>query len=125
MGLVRNNLIVKEVKKLYNDKCQVCRQTLNTPLGSISEAAHIQGLGSPHYGPDEIGNILCLCPNHHKLLDNSGIFINVNLEVIETLTGNKISDLLLNSEHKIQDNCIAYQRNYCINAVNKKQRIWN
>ena len=125
MGLVRNNLIVKEVKKLYNDKCQVCRQTLNTPLGSISEAAHIQGLGSPHYGPDEIGNILCLCPNHHKLLDNSGIFINVNLEVIETLTGNKISDLLLNSEHKIQDNCIAYQRNYCINAVNKKQRIWS
>jgi hypothetical protein len=123
-GLVRNNLIVKEVKKLYNDKCQVCRQTLNTPLGSISEAAHIQGLGSPHYGPDEIGNILCLCPNHHKLLDNSGIFININLEVIETLTGNKISDLLLDSEHKIHEDCLAYQRNYCINAVHKKQRIW-
>lgn len=37
----------------------------------ISNAAahHIQPLGIPYNGPDVIGNILCLCPNHHAELD--------------------------------------------------------
>ena len=123
-NLVRNSSIVKSVKQLYGQKCQVCGQLLNSPLGSISEAAHIQALGSPHFGPDEIGNILCLCPNHHKLLDNCGIFINGNFEVIETLTGNKISDLIIMSEHNLLKDCISYHRNYCINSSVRKKRVW-
>jgi DNA-directed RNA polymerase subunit F len=123
-NLVRNSSIVKRVKDLYDQKCQVCGQLLNSPLGSISEAAHIQALGSPHFGPDEIGNILCLCPNHHKLLDNCGIFINSDLEVIETLTGDKISNLIVMSEHIILKDCIAYHRNYCINSSYRKKRVW-
>jgi len=124
-SLVRNSAIVRKVKDLYGQKCQVCRQLLNTPLGNISEAAHIQALGSPHFGPDEIGNILCLCPNHHKLLDNCGIFINNELEVIETLTGIKVADLMVSDEHIILTDCTAYHRNYSINSSHRGKRIWS
>jgi hypothetical protein len=123
-SLVRNSSIVRKVKDLYGQKCQVCRQLLNTPLGNISEAAHIQALGSPHFGPDEIGNMLCLCPNHHKLLDNCGIFVNNELEVIETLTGIKVADLLVSDEHIILTECTAYHRNYSINSSYRGKRIW-
>ncbi|MCX5892441.1 MAG: HNH endonuclease, partial [Deltaproteobacteria bacterium] len=30
---------------------------------------HIKPLGSPHDGPDVRENILCVCPNHHVMLD--------------------------------------------------------
>ena len=35
----------------------------------IYVAHHIQPLGQPHNGPDVIGNIICVCPNHHAELD--------------------------------------------------------
>ncbi|MEW2076763.1 HNH endonuclease [Streptomyces sp. NPDC013433] len=39
-------------------------------------AAHIRGLGRPHYGPDELQNLLCLCANCHVLFDGLEIYVD-------------------------------------------------
>ena len=46
---------------------------MDTPAGLYAEGAHIKPLGKPHNGPDEVENILCLCPNHHVLFDRGAI----------------------------------------------------
>src|SRR6478672_8334883 len=50
--------------------------------GPYAEAAHIWPLGRPHNGPDELANLLCLCPNHHVLFDNGAFAIADGLELI-------------------------------------------
>lgn len=67
--LIRETKLVKEIKSMYKNICQVCKKTLKTPLGEYSEGAHIIPIGAPSHGPDTISNILCLCPNHHVLFD--------------------------------------------------------
>lgn len=67
--LVRDTAITRQVKALHGYRCQVCGEQLATPAGFYAEAAHIRPLGAPHHGPDVLGNVLCLCPNHHALFD--------------------------------------------------------
>ena len=40
----------------------------------MSEGAH-PGLGQAALGPAGPEDVLCLCPNHHALLDHGGIYI--------------------------------------------------
>lgn len=67
--LIRDTRITRQVKALHHNRCQVCGERLATPAGFYAEAAHIRPLGAPHHGPDTLGNVLCLCPNHHALFD--------------------------------------------------------
>lgn len=68
--IIRDTELARRVKALHRYKCQICGHTIQLPDGSFyAEAHHIQPLGKPHNGPDERGNILCLCPNHHAELD--------------------------------------------------------
>jgi hypothetical protein len=124
-SVTRSRDIVRELKTIYDDVCQFCRIPLDTPLGRISEAAHIQGLGFPHNGPDVIGNLICLCPNHHKLFDASGFYINQNLELISTMSGENLGVLFISREHQLMPECIQYQRGYAIAAATKKVRKWS
>jgi predicted restriction endonuclease len=55
---------------LHEYRCQICGKRIALPDGGFyAEAHHIRPLGSPHNGPDHVGNILCVCPNHHVALD--------------------------------------------------------
>ncbi|MFE4635712.1 HNH endonuclease [Streptomyces sp. NPDC056773] len=63
--IVRNTALTAKAKKLHRNRCQVCGLQLPTRFGTYSEAAHIRGLGRPHHGPDELPNLLVLCPAHH------------------------------------------------------------
>lgn len=66
----RNHKIVKELKNLYKNKCQICGQTIDLGNGvKYSEVHHIQPLGDDHNGIDNKNNMLVLCPNHHKMFD--------------------------------------------------------
>jgi hypothetical protein len=124
-AVIRSRDIVRDLKTIYDDLCQVCRIPLETPFGRISEAAHIQGLGYPHNGPDEIGNLICLCPNHHKLFDSSSFYITDELNIVSTLTGEIAGSLYVSSDHEIDADCIKYQRGYAVSSSAKKQRKWN
>ncbi|MBI3964462.1 MAG: HNH endonuclease [Chloroflexi bacterium] len=74
--VIRTTEFTRRIKDLYNHQCQICGVRLDTAAGTYAEGAHIRPLGRPHNGLDELDNLLCLCPNHHLLLDRGGITIN-------------------------------------------------
>lgn len=103
--IIRDSKLGKEIKKLYNHKCQVCSIEITTNAGPYAEAAHIKPVGKPHNGPDRPDNLLCLCPNHHLMLDKGVYMIEDDL----SLTGIKGS-LNRHPEHEISIHHIRYHR---------------
>ncbi len=73
--VIRDTKIGIHVKSLHGHRCQVCGVAIKTATGLYAEAAHIRPLGRPHDGPDVVGNVLCLCPNHHAAFDKGGFSI--------------------------------------------------
>jgi hypothetical protein len=103
--IVRNTKKSQNVKNLYSHSCQVCGIQLNTSNGPYAEGAHVIPLGRPHNGPDEESNILCLCPNHHVLLDSLSFSVSENGELIG-FDGN----LTINSNHKISKASLVWHQ---------------
>ena len=94
--IVRDSLLARNVKKLHNNKCQLCASTLILFGGeSYAEAHHIKPLGSVHHGPDVSANIICVCPNCHAQLDYGAIKLSK-------------TTLRLIPEHHIEDEYISY-----------------
>lgn len=81
LRIVRDTVLAATIKAAHGFRCQVCDVQLAVPTGFYAEAAHVQPLGSPHDGPDILGNILCLCPNHHVLFDKGSIWIDPSMKV--------------------------------------------
>lgn len=108
---IRRRAGVREnIKRWHSNLCQACGQALNLPLGRISETAHIRPLGSPHNGPDEESNALCLCPNDHVRFDHGGLYIEDDFEVIDGITDRPISTLRTHPRHMINIDHIRYHR---------------
>ena len=81
--IIRDTFNSNEMKKLYEGFCQVCGKKLKVEKGYYhSEVHHVRPLGAPHWGSDEEGNMVVLCPNHHALFD---------LGVPKFLRGGKVS----------------------------------
>lgn len=73
---LRSTLLGVEIKRRYNNNCQVCRVPVPLWKGQYyAEAHHLWPIGSPHFGPDVFGNIVVLCPNHHSMFDRGVITI--------------------------------------------------
>ena len=104
--IVRDNKLSNSIKELYGNKCQICNKAIKTKHGIYSEGAHIRPLGKPHSGDDSITNILCLCPNHHVMLDKGGISISNEFKII----GAEIGSLNVESKHKINLENFSYHR---------------
>ena len=108
--LKRNVKFAEQIKKLYNNTCQVCNKFLKTPMNGfgISEAAHIKAIGRPHNGPDNKANMLCLCPNHHAQFDNYSFYIEPeNFEIVglDEYEGQPIT-----KKHKINAKYFEYHK---------------
>ena len=72
--IVRDTALARAVKLEQEFRCQLCGTSLDLGDGRFyAEAHHVRPLGSPHDGPDERENIVCVCPNHHALLDFGAI----------------------------------------------------
>lgn len=110
-AIIRDQGLPKKVKEIYEYKCQVCSFRLEAGDYWYAEAAHIRPLGSPHNGADTIDNLLCLCPNHHKLFDLGGFFIEDNYEISGTN-----ATLHVDSIHNLDAEAIRYHRNWCKNS---------
>lgn len=64
---VRNTSLADMLKSYYDHQCQICRHSFLEPYGTeYSEAHHIQYLSQG--GPDISGNMIVLCPNHHRIV---------------------------------------------------------
>lgn len=104
--IIRDSANAQYVKKLYQYKCQICLIQIKSVTGYYAEAAHIKALGKPHFGPDVIENMICLCPNHHVMFDLGVITINNDLSLIGAVSGS----LHTEREHRIDRSCLAYHR---------------
>jgi hypothetical protein len=109
---VRNQQVVDEVKRLHGYRCQVCGERLELRSGPYAECAHIQPLS--HEGPDRMGNVLCLCPNHHKMFDGGSLSVADDFQLLWWRAGQWRYEGHLRTEkgHKIDRNCLAYHRKY-------------
>ena len=110
--IVRDTALVKELKTMYGDTCQICSaRIIIGPDKYYSEVHHIRPLGVQHNGPDTIANAIVLCPNHHTTFDYGCIAIHpVTYDVYEYQLGGvlKISRLQLNPAHSLAVECLAY-----------------
>ena len=104
----RNPKFPEYIKKLYEDKCQVCNVFLKTHIGAISIGAHIKALGEPHNGPDQINNIICLCPNHSWQFDFFGFYIDAETFEIKGLEGYEGKKLTIKENHNIDKGFFKY-----------------
>ncbi|MFC4601820.1 HNH endonuclease [Cohnella hongkongensis] len=83
---LRNRLFVEKIKQIYDNTCQLCGVKIEIREKSYySEVHHIKPLGEPHFGPDVLENMMCVCPNHHVLLDLGGIPISTNSFIVAPL----------------------------------------
>ncbi len=76
-SIQRDSSIVIELKKLYDNQCQLCETKLQVDEDNwYSEVHHIRPLGEPHNGSDTASNMIVVCPNCHVLLDFHAIELN-------------------------------------------------
>ena len=106
--IIRDTNISKSVKKMHKYRCQICGESLETPIGPYAEAAHIKPLGRPHSGCDTPENILCLCPNDHVLFDRGSVHILEDLTVVKS--GGLTSKLHTVRSHNIDVTFLEYHR---------------
>ncbi|RQV95876.1 hypothetical protein EH220_05950 [bacterium] len=110
--IVRNPACAREMKAKYRYTCQVCRcpvQLASYP--HYAEAHHLIPLGDFHSGPDVPGNIIVLCPNHHKMFDYGAAAIvpdSLILQHAKADVFNKSRKLHLASWHKLSGKSIMY-----------------
>ena len=105
---IRDTAVGMGVKQLYGFRCQVCDTRLETPAGPYAESAHVKPLGRPHNGPDIPGNVLCLCPNHHVLLDAKAFAVREDFSLVG-IEGS----LSVHPRHMLDRSCLRYHRSRC------------
>lgn len=107
LRIIRDTEQGKQIKVLYQYRCQMCGIRLEGSAGPYAEAAHIRPLGRPHNGPDTLDNLLCLCPNHHVLFDNGGVAIADDFSLIG-MEGR----LIVDPHHSINIEHVRYHREH-------------
>jgi len=115
LAIERNVAIAEWVKKVHNDTCQLCGAQLITPGGTTSDAAHIKPLGEPHAGPDIVENVMCLCPNHHRLFDRGAWVVLDGFIARNNMDGTEIGLLHVIAEHAMDPQYFAYHRELIAN----------
>lgn len=76
------------LKELYDFKCQICKTRITDAGGNpYAETHHIKKRSEK--GKDEPGNMLVLCPNHHKMFELGSATIDLVTKTIH-LNGESI-----------------------------------
>lgn len=106
----RNPKLGEQVKRFYEHRCQVCNVLLKRPGGAIAIGAHIKPLGRPHDGPDDLRNMLCLCPNHHDQFDSFSFFIEPCTHQVFGLEGFSGRTINVHKKHVIDDDFLEHHK---------------
>jgi hypothetical protein len=71
----RNQFLVDNLKSYYENRCQVCGKDFLPDYGvAFSETHHVQYLAQG--GLDVSGNIVVICPNHHRIIHATNAHFN-------------------------------------------------
>lgn len=88
--IIRDTKVSAWVKYIHEYRCQICGLRLEIGENQYyAEAHHVKPLGNGHNGPDVVENVLCVCPNHHALLDLGAI--NIDAHTIHNVEGHRIN----------------------------------
>ena len=123
--VLRDSVIVKDLKNIYNNSCQICNKQINLRDSMYSEAHHLQPLGKKrHNGPDIKENLIILCPNHHAEFDFGAIALNPITLIIEHCNPNdKFIGKEMILKHSIDNRYIEYHyNNIFIKNQNKENK---
>ncbi len=92
----RNQWLAESLKSYYEHRCQVCGNDFLPTYGtSFAESHHIQYL--QHGGPDISGNVIVLCPNHHRIVHATNA--EFNRPTLEYQYPNGLRERLLLPDH--------------------------
>jgi hypothetical protein len=109
--VIRDAAITKELKTLYDGRCQICGYGIPLENGEMYvEAHHVKPLGRDR-GPDHPSNVLILCPNHHAEFEYEAIMVDpVTLTVQHSDPANRwhSSRLTVNPRHKLDPQFLRY-----------------
>jgi predicted restriction endonuclease len=106
---LRNTFLAADMKKRYDNSCQVCRIKLQLTRCTYAESHHMKPIGAPHFGPDTEGNILVVCPNHHIMLDRGAVRIDPCSLLVEHITGSFAPcPLLVHPRHVLNRSYLRY-----------------
>ena len=98
--VIRDTQVGFWVKYAHEYCCQICGMTLQIASAQrYAEAHHIQPLGKDHKGPDVVENILCVCPNHHVLLDYG--VIPIDKSKLRYIDGHEINEGYINYHNSV------------------------
>ena len=100
MRFIRDTTIVKKLKTLYKNKCQICGYTFEYKKNQFYCEVH-------HYNPlkaqadDDIDNMIVVCPNHHAAFDYNFIAISRDGKSVIDRQGNTIAMIHFHKSHKL------------------------
>lgn len=111
----RDNAIAASLKQHYGFLCQVCSVPVYADENKrlYCEAGHVRPLGKPHVGPDNVRNLLALCPNHHIQLDRGVMTLATDggaLTTVSTYPELAGKSVALKPPHAIDPDHISYHR---------------
>lgn len=108
--LVRDSSVTEWVKQVHDYRCQACGQRFDSPCGPVAEGAHIRPLGAEHQGPDDVRNVLCLCPTHHALFDRGAFVIAQDFILRSRHARGLLERLAMQDGHEVGSEFIEYHR---------------
>ena len=104
------------VKHLYDNTCIFCDTKLQVARDRYySEAAHIKSLGEPHNGPDKMGNMLVLCPNHHMQFDRGVLRLHkvgTDYRIKSGTANDPLHGKTISLRHHLDDDCVKYHHDW-------------
>jgi len=105
---VRDTVKTKKLKKIYQNKCQLCNYSFPEYVKSgYSEVHHVWPMADN--GNDDFDNMLVLCPNHHTEFDYRIIqFDSKNNNQIIDLKGVNLGTISFKKGHKLDEKNILF-----------------
>lgn len=103
--IIRDSRVTNAIKELYGCRCQVCGLRIETPIGIYAEGAHIKPLSD--FGDDRENNLICLCPNHHVMLDYGCFSISNDFTILGEIG---FDSLAIHPLHQINLDNLVYHR---------------
>jgi len=106
---LRDTKPVKDLKKLYQNKCQICNKTFEIKKNQFySEVHHYHPLED--HGDDDKSNMIVVCPNHHTQFDYKIIAIDRDGASIIDNTGKKtLEQITFHKSHNLDKKNIESQ----------------
>jgi predicted HNH restriction endonuclease len=107
---MRDTLLAVHIKNRYGCTCQVCRKRIALEENVFyAEAHHLRPIGSPHFGPDVAGNIICLCPNHHIMFDRGALGVEPqSRRILQKVGQEEFHELYVEQWHHLDNRFLSY-----------------